>query len=467
MRTRILHLILIKIFTHLVSFAQSDISIQIKDYHRDSIWWGKMLGKRFVKNQIIIKSNDGYFHLKADTIYKKGLYNIAFNVNDQSPTIGFYIYLDPQQPNFSIQVDAGNPVKTAQINGSAETKLFYDYYHKMDSLLGKYYDLVDAWRLYENQDSFEKLVHHEQAIQEYQSFISGKYPSSFVTKIIEETKFEMPVLKGNLEDRKKQRQLFFDQSFTINNAPSNDFFWSNPLSILWLDMYAIRSHDAGLLQSESRLKNIVDKISSHAEGYHYYLNYLLNSFQRMSRFNMDKLYVYLVNEYVLKNKTPWLNQEETAKHKIQAIHIERLMVGKKAPDATLFNENQKKVILSSLQPTYAMLLFWSPDCSHCKKELPILNALLEKYQSKNIQLITVCNKTGAGVIACFEHMKTNYPNAKWMHLADADNQSRINSLYNVTSTPTTYILDRNKTIVYRRKGEMSEEELDVTLNRLN
>ena len=74
---------------------------------------------------------------------------------------------------------------------------------------------------------------------------------------------------------------------------------------------------------------------------------------------------------VKKRKTDELCEKASA--------LEPLLIGKMAPRIILADTSEKKWIdFYQLPNKYNLLIFWDPDCGHCKKEIPKLKKM---YQS--------------------------------------------------------------------------------------
>lgn len=446
--------------------AQVELTVTIHGFNGDTIYLGKYLGKRMVKEIPVAKSGDGTFVIRPNTAMPHGLYNIVYTSPGESLNRGFPIVLSDASKKIFVSCQLADPMKSMVVTGSPETQLYLNYFSKIDDFMNKYSDAVDAWRLFQNEESFIQMSLLEKQMNEYQISTQQANPNTYVASIIEITRIQAPFTSGNLAEMVKTRQSCFDKNFKIDHVATNDLFWTCPLSILWLDVQAIRSHDTDMNAAIVRVKKIIDYISPNKPAYNYYLNYLLNSFQRMSKNNLDQIYVSLVRDVVEKGKAPFLSQDERSKHSFYANNIDRLKIGNKAPDAMLYKEDKSSLLLSGIKAPYTLLLFWAPDCSHCKKELPIVKRVLERYQSKKIQVVTSCTKSGDALSDCYQYLKANFPNENWLNLGDPKNEAHMGNLYNVTGTPAVYLLDADKIIKYKRRGEMEEYEWDVLFSKL-
>lgn len=112
------------------------------------------------------------------------------------------------------------------------------------------------------------------------------------------------------------------------------------------------------------------------------------------------------------------------------------------------------------------LNFWATWCPPCQKELPEIQALSEKYKnSKDVAVLTVVMPGGREMDAKGIKEFLNEHNYTMPVIFD---DGRLSREYEITSLPTTYMLDRdgNKygVVVGQLTSDMMENIIDRTLN---
>jgi thiol-disulfide isomerase/thioredoxin len=119
----------------------------------------------------------------------------------------------------------------------------------------------------------------------------------------------------------------------------------------------------------------------------------------------------------------------------------KLAVGKIAPDFT-WSKNKKQFKLSEFQvsDTY-ILVFWSTTCSHCLVEIPDLYEYTKN--NKNIHVISIALENDTVGYNLYAEKFTNWTNVlgleKW--------ENSIAKMYNITATPTYFVLNKSKMII--------------------
>ncbi len=123
-----------------------------------------------------------------------------------------------------------------------------------------------------------------------------------------------------------------------------------------------------------------------------------------------------------------------------------------APDFTLKSLQGKNLKLSELAGNVILVNFWASWCGPCRKEMPLLNDLHNKY--KNL-----------GFIVLGVNVEEEVDNAK-SFIADSpvdfpilfDSKNDVSKLYDIIAMPTSAIIDRNGTLRYLHQGYKDGDE---------
>jgi thiol-disulfide isomerase/thioredoxin len=98
---------------------------------------------------------------------------------------------------------------------------------------------------------------------------------------------------------------------------------------------------------------------------------------------------------------------------------------------------------------YVVLNFWATWCAPCRKEMPELNALSEKYGSETFEVVTIAS--GHNPLPAISKF---YADTELNHLPVLlDAKSRLSREMKVLSLPITVILAPDGTEIARMKGD--------------
>lgn len=124
---------------------------------------------------------------------------------------------------------------------------------------------------------------------------------------------------------------------------------------------------------------------------------------------------------------------------------ELLKPGTEAPDFKIKDMGGKEHSLGSLKGSYVVLDFWASWCPDCRKDVPLLKELHDRYGGKRIRFVSVS----------FDDKKENwerYVNANgmnWLQLSELKKmkEADISKSYKVRWIPTMYLIDRDGQII--------------------
>ena len=142
-----------------------------------------------------------------------------------------------------------------------------------------------------------------------------------------------------------------------------------------------------------------------------------------------------------------------------ALNVIQLELGVKAPDFTAPNPQGEMLTLSKILGEVTILDFWASWCKPCRLENPNFVKIYEKYQDKGLEIISISldrkDQKSAWVSAIAKDKLSwyNVSNLKFW-------QDPVAQLYNISSIPATFILDREgKILATRLRGTALETKI--------
>ena len=117
-----------------------------------------------------------------------------------------------------------------------------------------------------------------------------------------------------------------------------------------------------------------------------------------------------------------------------------------APDFTLKSAGGSNLRLQEQRGRVVMINFWASWCGPCRVEMPHLNRLYDKYRSAGFQLFGVnIDEDPAKAQALATKLGLQFP-----VLFDAD--KRVSKLYDLTTMPSTVLVDRDGRVRHVHRG---------------
>jgi peroxiredoxin len=119
-----------------------------------------------------------------------------------------------------------------------------------------------------------------------------------------------------------------------------------------------------------------------------------------------------------------------------------------APDFTLSTLSGTSLSLADLRGKVVLLNFWATWCMPCRKEMPAIEALYQRYKDRGLEVLAISlDKGSATVVEAFvQEMGVTYRVALDPSWATA-------RTYGVRGLPATFLIDRAGHVLLRELGE--------------
>ena len=189
--------------------------------------------------------------------------------------------------------------------------------------------------------------------------------------------------------------------------------------------------------SKECIGQILSKAKVNMRVYEHVLEFMLNGYTNMGR---TQVIDYLLNYPML------LEGEVSVNEGLRLDSITELYqlvkVGAKAPDYSGITIDGKTYDLNHSQATKTIVFFWSTDCEYCHEFLTQIRKHLDL--KTDFELVTFALADNKEEVAKTVK-KMRLPGYHFYDALRWDSKAFLD--YHITSTPTVFVLDENKTIV--------------------
>ncbi len=421
------------------------------------------------------KNGSGVFKGKKEL--PKGMYIIFL------PSKTYFDFLVGDNQKFSVENDTSDLFKKIKFSGSKENQIFYDYQYLLSSKRDEMKKLQEQ-RKNASTDEGKKIAEQMKAIDKdvkaYKEKVLKDNPNTFVVKFIKATQdIEVPDapkdVNGKITDSTFQyryyRAHYFDNFDISDPAMLRTPLYEEKI-LTFIDKVIPQEPDS----IDAAVDFLIAKSRTSPELFRYMLVTLFNHYAQSQIMGFDAVTVYIANKYYLKEAT-WSDTAYITKLKSQVASIEPLLLGKTAPDIKLVyvpadhfkaaadSLPMKKnpyvgdfFMLSSIKANYIILYFWEADCSHCKKETPIMYDVYEKMKNKGVAVISINLLFGEDGKVKWIDFVNEHKLYDWINAWNPYDY-KFKEQYDVKSTPTIYILDKDLKILAKRIGPEQCEEI--------
>ena len=182
---------------------------------------------------------------------------------------------------------------------------------------------------------------------------------------------------------------------------------------------------------------VLDKAKVNMRMYEYILEFALNGYSAMGR---DRVTDYLLNYPQLAEGE--ITMEEGLRLDSITEPYQKVRVGVKAPDYFGITIDEKIYAIFASRAKYILVVFWSTDCEYCHDFLVQIRKNLDLKSDFELVTFALADDEEEVKKAVKKMRLTGYhfyDDLRWDSEAFLD--------YHITSTPTVFVLDENKTIV--------------------
>jgi thiol-disulfide isomerase/thioredoxin len=123
-----------------------------------------------------------------------------------------------------------------------------------------------------------------------------------------------------------------------------------------------------------------------------------------------------------------------------------------APDFTLKSLGGKNLKLSEMAGNVVLVNFWASWCGPCREEMPLLNALHNKYEPLGFTVLGVnVEENSANAEGFLKNFPVDFPIL-------LDDNNKVSKQYKVIAMPTTVVVDRDGNMRFLHQGYKSGDE---------
>ena len=444
----------------------------------DTLYMANYLGKKLYYYDTAYADKGGITIFKGNEI-PGGIYAIV----TPGPK---YFEIVVNEPKIELETNIEDFTEHMNVKISEENKAFYEYINfvnkkkiKSIPLAQKFKDTLTSEKEKEElRQQLEKIDAEVKAFQE--NFEEKHFDKLFAAKILS-LNHELKIPEAIGED---SRYVYYKTHFLDNLDLNDDRFAHSPAFINKIERYfteVLQQHPDTIYTHAFKL---IDQIRDEkSDTWKLLVHYVTNTFEHSKIMGMDKVFVKMGQKYYCnegKTKAYWMPEDKLTELCEKVAVLEHLLIGEKAPNLILQDTTEQNWINlhKDVNADFTILVFWDPDCGHCKKEVPKINDIYLKLRdSINLKVV------GVGGLLEMDKWKTFIREKElndWIHISDNPeihnnaynylNKTTIESLnfrqtYDIYSYPQVYLLDENKVILAKKLGADSLEKVILNYSR--
>ncbi len=385
--------------------------------------------------------------VKGDSTLATGVY-IAYYPDD---TVFIEFLMPKDDQKFTLTFDPDNPILSMEVKGSIDNQLFYQYNKK-------------AAQLYK-----DSVAGADSIIISFGKSLAKKNPNTFFAKLIK--LIYLPDIPDTLKDPEKVWKYAYYHYFDEIDLSDPSYLRTPVLHnkvMTYLDRIVPIVPDS---QCNASVR-IIKASEKNPTTFKYWAATLLNKYARSRIMGMENVYVCIVDSFYATGKTRWVDSVTLSKILFDAQMIKYTMIGKVAPEIVLKDTAGRYISLHGVNSLYTVILFWDPDCGHCRREIPKLKKIYEKYSRDTLEVYAVYVNVEKD--KWLKYIREN--KLEWINVEDVEMKHPFRYYYYIKGTPKILLLDKDKKIIAKNinaeqlekileariKGKRTEEAVETT-----
>ena len=460
MRKHILSLFAFFLLLQINLSAQSkgyNIKIKLHNYNKPTMMLVTYYGNSNKIIDTVTAKTPGTFIFKGDKPLVGGIYLAVLDNKT------YFEFLVDKDQDFSMETDANDMIDKMEVKGSKDNSDFYGLMKYMNRLQDKRKELEKEFKQAQvdrdknKQDEItQKLKDINKEADDYKIKYMEDNPNTLFTMILKASKEpeipkELPKKDDGTPDSsyiyKYYRAHYFDNFDFADERLLHTRIYADKIKRYWTKV--IPQIPDTLFTEADR---IIQLSKPNKETYKFNIWYFTYSAETSNLMGMDAVFVPLAKKYYLSGEAWWVSEGIIKNMKERVETLDRLLIGKKAPNMIMQDTALQLVSMYDTKARYTLILFWDPDCGHCRHEIPKIKKWIDENGAKyGVKVFSVCSDTS---MVKWKKAIRNFGIEDWINVDGPRSLTpEYHDLYDIISTPTIYLLDKDKKIIAKRLSE--------------
>jgi thiol-disulfide isomerase/thioredoxin len=459
-----------------------EFKVRIKNLANKEIILGHHFADKLYPDDTLKLDNSGYGILKGNTKFAEGIYFFM------TPSHSMFDFFMTNKQRFSIETDTLNLFDKLKFENSPENSGALEYRRYMVAAQKESADLREK----------KKNMSDSSEIKNINARLD-KISTEFKTKTFQLIANQKDNFVGHFI-KAMQDIVLPEPPKDVNGKVLDSLFQYNYYRIHFFDNFGLK--DKRLLRTpiyDEKIKRYLEKVilqipdtinhecdkllklvENDEEIFRYMLITLFNNYATSPIMGFDAVYVHLAEDWYIPKAT-FSDTAFIRKTKENITKLKPLLLGKPAPNLRMLwvpsehfiqaktdtvaqnNPHYGSFIdIYQIQAKYTILAFWESDCSHCKKIIPELYEVYQKLKPKGVEVMAIHMLGGIEGKKKWISFVNEHEMYDWINVWNPYDFT-YKKIYDVITTPTIFILDKDKKIIGKK---LDPNQIEEFLNRL-
>ena len=400
-------------------------------------------------------------YIPKDTARVDGSGNLTFEGKKSLPQ-GLYLVVTPKNKyvelimtddqNFGFDTDTTNLTQKMQVTGSKENELFYAYQQHLSRIYDQAQALNAQKKGQADATSATAMSTLQKQASSYRSQFLTDNAGSFTVKLLKASaEPEVPAAPKAANGRPDSVWVFnyFKNHFWDDFDFADERFVRTPFLQRKVERYiqelTVQVPDSLIKSADFVVNRAI--AGKNKEVRYYTIFYITRPYEQPKINGTDGLFVHMFEKYYA---TGIMTISDSSSLKSVAERVASMkpnLVGKVLVAPVITDTLRKPVIMQNIKADYTVVFFYSPTCGHCRESAPRLQKFVDTYKGKGIEVLAVSIDQD---MQEWKKFIREFKLGNAINGMDVANRTNYSKQYDVWTTPTVYILDKNKRIIARK-----------------
>lgn len=453
------------------------IRVKVNGVKDSTVYLANYFGNKLYYNDTAKADASGYFEFDGKPFEEGGKYAVVV----PGPK---YFDIIVSDEDIYLETNVNDFVGGMKVHESAENKLFFDYLHYIEDKKQERMPLDEVLQSEsstekEKKAATDKLKELNEEVVNYQKSLVQQNPDLLAAKMVNMTmEIDVPEAPEGVDDPNWKYRYYLDH-YWDNVDLKDPRIVRDQFIQKKLDHFANKALPQIPDTIAQEAIKVIEQTRGNDELFKYFVHFFTSNAEKSKVMCMDKVFVAMVDKYYRAGEASWMD-EEALKRILEAAEDKRYTLCGEVvpniilPDTTLTNWEA----LYDIDSEYTLIVIWESNCGHCKKEMPKLKQVYEKWKPEGVEVFAIGNDFETEEWIEFVREKE----LDWINVSDnpAINDSdsalvlirngittlpslNFRKTFDVFSTPKIYLLDNEKKIVAK---QLSSQQIDELLIKL-
>ena len=456
------------------SIAQSfKVTLQTPNCKSGLAYLTYYYGKNINIEDSAIISDKGVAVFEKNEKLLPGVYSIVFPGKNK-----LFDFLADKEQVISIKADTTDLINKTIVTGSKENILFQQYQKFVAAKGSNLQKEINAYKASKTKN--DSLLHEKnynnlnKELNDYRDKIIKENPESMLASLLTSMKEpKILIAKPVTREDSINNYDYYKKNYWDGISFMDDRIIRTPFFLPKVEKYfrEVLSPVPDSIIKESDY--LLLRARTAPEMYKFLLNWLTDEYINPKYMGQDAVFVHLFEKYHSKGVSSWLNEKQMTAISNRAYMLMSNLIGEQAANLEMVDSAGKPEPLYEVDAPYTIVCFWDPTCSHCREEVPRMDSLYHaKWEKEGVKMYGVLTDTKEQ--PKWREFINKYNLQSWINVYQTEEQKKIDEdakkpsykqLYDVTQTPTLYLLDKDKRIIAKKLTlEQVDDVLQMKIN---